>query len=261
MNLISLVLVNLGRNKRRTVLTFLSVMVALFLFCALGGVLDTLQESIKVGSETRLVVRNAISLVFPMPLSYRERIAAVPGVKRVAISQWFGGQDPKDPTTSTRSSASTTSTTRSTRRTSTLSPPRRRRRRVSVPDGIDPKLATYLVEQDACIVGRKLLEKMHWRLGQKVTVAGTIFPGSWEFTIRAVYAREEEVVRRGDDVVPLEVPRRARHVRPGSGRDLHPRAVGPGRGPRKSGSRSTTCSRTHRQRPAPRASRPSRPGS
>src|SRR5882762_5161394 len=83
MNFLSLVLVNLGRNKRRTILTLLSVMVALFLFCALGGVLDTLQESIKVGSQTRLVTRNKISLVFPMPLAYRERIRAVPGVKSV----------------------------------------------------------------------------------------------------------------------------------------------------------------------------------
>ena len=97
MSFLSLVLVNLGRNKRRTLLTLLSVTVALFLYCTLGGVLDTLQESIKVGSESRLVTRNAISLVFQIPLSYRERIAAVPGVKSVAIQQWFGGQDPKDP--------------------------------------------------------------------------------------------------------------------------------------------------------------------
>jgi putative ABC transport system permease protein len=81
MSLIGLVFVNLMRNKRRTILTLLSVTVALFLFCALGGVLDTLQESIKVGSESRLVTRNKISLVVPHAAVYRERIAAVPGVK------------------------------------------------------------------------------------------------------------------------------------------------------------------------------------
>ena len=97
MNLFSLVLVNLGRNKRRTVLTLLSITVALFLFCALGGVIDTLQDSIRFGSETRLVTRNKISLVFPMPIAYRERIASVPGVKNIAIQNWFGGTDPKDP--------------------------------------------------------------------------------------------------------------------------------------------------------------------
>src|SRR5262245_10193917 len=97
MNLFSLVLVNLGRNKLRTALTLMSVVVALFLFCALRGVLDTLAASIKVGSEARLVTRNAISLIFPLPLSYRERLIAIPGVKSVSYANWFGGRDPNDP--------------------------------------------------------------------------------------------------------------------------------------------------------------------
>src|SRR5438552_16348742 len=96
MNLMTLVFVNLGRNKLRTVLTMLSVMIALFLFCALRGVLDTLQASIKVGSETRLVTRNKISLIFPLPLAYRDRIAGISGVKAVSYGNWFGGRDPQD---------------------------------------------------------------------------------------------------------------------------------------------------------------------
>ena len=97
MNLFSLVLINLGRNKRRTLLTLLSVVIALFLFCTLRGVLDTLAASIRVSSETRLVSRNAISLIFPLPLAYRERFAALQGVKSVTYANWFGGQDPVDP--------------------------------------------------------------------------------------------------------------------------------------------------------------------
>src|SRR5213593_2679821 len=96
MNLFTLVLVGLGRNKIRTLLTMASVTVAVFLFCALGAVLDTLQASIKVSSETRLITRNAISLIFPLPLAYRERIAGIPGVKDVAYANWFGGRDPVD---------------------------------------------------------------------------------------------------------------------------------------------------------------------
>jgi putative ABC transport system permease protein len=88
---LKLVLVNLFRNPLRTFLTMASVTVALFLYCALGGILDTLQESIKVGSESRLVTRNKISLVQWMPMAYRSRIEAVPGVKRVAVQQWFRG--------------------------------------------------------------------------------------------------------------------------------------------------------------------------
>ena len=94
MNLLSLVLVNLGRNKLRTFLTTMSVVVALFLFCSLRGILDTLDASIRVGSEARLITRNAISLIFPLPPAYRERLAAIPGVKTVSYANWFGGRDP-----------------------------------------------------------------------------------------------------------------------------------------------------------------------
>ncbi len=96
MSFSKLVLVGLMRNKLRTGLTFLSITVALFLFSALGGILDTLADSIRVGSESRLVARNAISLVFPLPLSYRDQLLQVDGVKAVSYSNWFGGRDPVD---------------------------------------------------------------------------------------------------------------------------------------------------------------------
>src|SRR5688500_15353833 len=97
MNLFSLVLRNLSRNKLRTILTSLSVFVALFLFCSLRGVLDTLEDTIQVSSEQRVITRNKASLVFPLPLSYLERIRALDGVEAVSWSNWFGGLDPVDP--------------------------------------------------------------------------------------------------------------------------------------------------------------------
>jgi len=188
MGFLRLVLVNLGRNKRRTILTTLSIMVALFLFCALGGVLDTLAESIRVGSETRLVTRNAISLIFPLPLSYRDRIAAVPGVQGVTIQNWFGGQDPKDPHNFFAQFAvdAVTFLPIYSRDFDIIAaspaqgapPP---------PPGIDPQLASFMAELTACIVGEKLFTRMGWKLGQTVTLAGTIYPGDWPLTIRAVY--------------------------------------------------------------------------
>ncbi len=192
MNLLSLVLVNLGRNKLRTLLTLMSVTVALFLFCALGGVLDTLAESIRVSSRARLVTRNKISLIFPLPLSYRDRIAAVPGVKSVAIQNWFGGQDPKDPRNFFAQFAVDDAFLPIYRGDMDIldaSPPQAP---ISVPVGVDPKLASYLNEQTACIVGRKLMEKNGWKLGQTITLSGTIYPGTWPFTIRAVYGGRQK---------------------------------------------------------------------
>jgi putative ABC transport system permease protein len=188
MNLFSLVLVNLGRNKVRTTLTMASVVVALFLFCALRGVLDTLAASIKVGSEARLVTRNAISLIFPLPLAYRERLIAVPGVKSVAYANWFGGRDPVDPHDFYAQFAVDAETYlplfSSDIEIVAADPPQVA---MGVPAGVDPRLAAFMSERDACIVGESLFKRKKWRLGQTVPISGTIFPGTWPFKIRAVY--------------------------------------------------------------------------
>ena len=192
MGYVGLVLVNLGRNKRRTILTTLSVMVGVFLYCTLGGVLDTLQESIKVGSMSRLVSRNKISLIFPMPFSYRDRIAAVPGVKRVGFQNWFGGQDPKDTRQFFAQFAVDDQFFAVYRDDVEIVEASAPQVQVGVPEGTDPKLAAFFQEQTACVVGRKLMEKRGWKLGQTITLSGTIYPGNWEYTIRAVYAAKKK---------------------------------------------------------------------
>jgi putative ABC transport system permease protein len=197
--MIQLVLVNLFRNPLRTFLTMASVTVAIFLFCALGGVLDTLQESIKVGSETRLVTRNKVSLIFPLPLAYRARLEAVPGVSRVATSNWFGGTDPKSPREFFAQFAVDPSYFVIYRKDMNIIEASPAQAAASVPEGADPKLAAYFLEQTACVVGEKLMLKKGWKLGQTVTVAGTIYPGDWQFTIRAVYRATNKSF--GDEVL------------------------------------------------------------
>ena len=187
MKLLSLVFVNLGRNKRRTILTTLSVMVGVFLFCALGGVLDTMNQTIKLGSLTRLVTRNKISLIFPLPYSYRDRLAAVPGVKNVGVQNWFGGTDPKDPHNFFAQFAVDENFLAIYRPDVEIVEYSQPQVQAAVPEGNDPKLAAFFQEQTGCIVGRKLMEKFGWKLGQTVTVSGTIYPGDWPMTIRAVY--------------------------------------------------------------------------
>lgn len=188
MSLASLVWVNLGRNKRRTVLTMLAVTVALFLFCSLQGVLDTLEESIRVGSESRLAVTNRISLVFLLPRNYGERIAAVPGVESVTWMNWFGGIDPVENRMSFAQFAIDAPTFLPMYAedleivAGSPAPPG-----IAVPAGVDPVLAAFMSEQTACVVGETLARRKGWDLGQTVTLAGTIFPGDWPFTVRAIY--------------------------------------------------------------------------
>jgi putative ABC transport system permease protein len=54
----------------------------------------------------------------------------------------------------------------------------------------EDQAAAFLRERTAAIAGVGLMEKYGWRVGQTVTLKGTIFPGDWEFTIRAVYTPE-----------------------------------------------------------------------
>jgi putative ABC transport system permease protein len=193
MNMFSLVLVGLGRNKLRTALTLMSVTVALFLFSALGGILDTLADSVRVSSESRLVTRNAVSLVLILPKAYRERLAAVEGVTNVGFANWFGGQDPNDPGNFFAQFAIDAPTYLPIYERDVeiveASPPQAK---VALPDGLDPKLASFMSELNACIVGQTLFKRMGWKLGQTITLSGTIFPGEWPFTIRAVYHAKEK---------------------------------------------------------------------
>jgi len=188
MELLSLVRTNLLRNKLRTILTTLSVFVALFLFCALRGVTDTLQDTIAVGSEQRLITRNKLSLVFPLPMSQLEQLRAMPGIKGVSWSNWFGGQDPVDPSNFYAQFAIDAKTYlpmySSDLEIVDASPAPQG---TPVATGVDPKLAAFMNERTACIVGEGLLAKNKWKLGQTIHINGTIYPGSWPFTIRAVY--------------------------------------------------------------------------
>lgn len=188
MNLLSLVLVNLGRNPLRTLLTMASITVALFLFCALGGVLDTLDDAVQFGSESRLATRNAISLVFPIPLAYRDKIATIPGVRRICLQNWFGGRDPVNPHEFFAQFAVDPENFFPMYQRElaivAASPPQAE---ISLPPGLDPKLAAFMSEQTACVVSDELLQKMSWKVGQTIHLDGTIYPGSWPFTIRAVF--------------------------------------------------------------------------
>ncbi|MGH7725972.1 MAG: ABC transporter permease [Candidatus Eiseniibacteriota bacterium] len=188
MKLLGLVWSNLTRNKLRTILTMLSVFVALFLFCALRSVVTTLNATIEVGSEQRLVTRNKVSLVFPLPMAHLERIRAIPGVSVVSWSNWFGALDPaneRDFFAQFAVDAPTYFPMYATDFEIVEASPALAG--APVPAGVEPKLAAFLNERTACVVGAGLMKRKGWKLGQTIHLNGTIYPGDWPFTIRAVY--------------------------------------------------------------------------
>jgi putative ABC transport system permease protein len=98
MKYISLVFKSAARNRRRTLLTILSVAIAVFLFAALYSVLDAFNAATEASSSTRIVTIRSTSLIFWMPTSHYEVVKATPGIRDVTYAAWFGGvyKDPKN---------------------------------------------------------------------------------------------------------------------------------------------------------------------
>ena len=94
-----LVLKHLRKNWLRTASTVLAMAVCIFLFCVLQTVIAAVNFGLHAGNTNRLVVRDdAVSSPTLLPMSYKQKIAAIPGVKDVVIVNWFGGiyRDPKN---------------------------------------------------------------------------------------------------------------------------------------------------------------------
>jgi putative ABC transport system permease protein len=178
-----LVLANLGRHKRRVFLTISSVALALFLFASLRTVVTTLARSAQFGSARRLIVQNATGLVFPLPLSYGNRLKADKGITQVSWANWFGGRYGDGKRFFAQFAIDPTSYL-------SMYP------EISVPE--DQKQA-FIRERSSAMIGRRLLDVFGWKLGQNVTIQGTIFPGDWTFTVRAVYTPTDPVIN--DDVL------------------------------------------------------------
>ncbi len=183
MKFLHLVLANLGRHKRRTFLTIASVALALFLFASLRTVVTTLERAAQFGSARRLVMTNATGFVLPLPLSYANRIGAAKGVRSVTWANWFGGKYGDNQRFFAQFAVDPESYLE-------MYP------EIVLPE--DQKQA-FFRERSSAIVGRRLLDVFGWRLGQDVTIQGTIFPGDWTFTIRGVYTPSDPVIN--DDMM------------------------------------------------------------
>lgn len=178
MKYVPLVLANLGRHKRRTILTVLGIALALFLFASLRTVVTTIESASEAGSARRLVVTNATGIVFALPLSYANRLRAVDGVEAVSWASWFGGRYGDGRRFFAQFSIDPESYLE-------IYP------EIVVPE--DQKGA-FLSERTSALVGARLLDTFGWRLGQDVTLQGTIYPGDWTFTIRAVYTSSDPII-------------------------------------------------------------------
>ncbi len=166
-----LILANLLRKKIRTSLTIGSFAVALFLFGLLAVVRGGFSQALDVAGADRLVVINRVSIIQPLPLSYKERLLNIPGVKEVTFDSWFGGvyQDERNffPQFAIDDE----------------------NQRAMFPEFVvpDDQWQAFVADREGCIVGEGLAGRFHWKVGDRIPIKGTIYTGTWEFNIRGVY--------------------------------------------------------------------------
>jgi len=178
MRFFTLLRANLFRHKRRTLLTIASVALALFLFASLRTVVTTIGAAAQFGSARRLVTTNATGIVFPLPVAYANRLATIDGVEKVTWANWFGGRYGDGKRFFANFAVDAESYL-------DLYP------EMSVPP--DQRQA-FLQDRAGALIGSRLVDVFGWKVGQNVTLQGTIFPGDWTFTIRGVYTPTDKVI-------------------------------------------------------------------
>jgi len=178
MRIFKIIFKNTLRHKLRTGLTIIGIAAAVLAFSLLRTVISAWYAGVEASAANRLITRSAISLIFPLPLSYMTQIKQIPGVTNVTYANWFGGVyiNEKNFFPQMAIDAKTFFD---------LYP------EIGLPE--DQK-STFMKERKACIAGRKLVNKYHWKIGETIALRGVIFPGNWEFVLRGVYHGTQKIV-------------------------------------------------------------------
>jgi putative ABC transport system permease protein len=172
-----LIIKNLLRNRRRTILTFLSIATSITLltvFCAtyryFGNPL--------MPSDFRLLLMVAprTSLMVPLPLSYGERIARLPGVVATTpinmVDGLYGGRDDfmfalaSDPATFLKVYTDW-----------------------HLPED---QRAAYIREKTAALAGRRTALKYGWKLGDRIQLRSPGYHVDLDLILRGIYTAEDE---------------------------------------------------------------------
>jgi len=169
---LKLIVRNVFRQKLRSALTAFGIMVALIAFGLLRTVVDAWYAGVDAASASRLITRNAISLNFSLPISYESKIRQVDGVTGVSSANWFGGVYISEKNFFPQFAIDAASYF-------ALFP------EILIEPG---ERKAFLHDRKGALVGRKLAKAYGWNLGDVVPVRGTIYPGTWSFVIRGIYA-------------------------------------------------------------------------
>ena len=167
-----LIFANLLRKKVRLILTIGSFAVALFLFAFLAVVKDAFGRGADVAGADRLVIINRTSIINTIPLSYRDKILRIPGVKNITHNNWFGGvyKDEKNFFPQF-----------------VIDPENQRQvfPEMLVPDD---QWNAFLKDRQGAIAGARTAQRFGWKIGDRIPIKTTLYGGgAWEFNLIGIY--------------------------------------------------------------------------
>lgn len=171
MKILKLILKNPLRHKLRTVLTILGIAIAVIAFGLLRTVVTAWYVGVEGASANRLITRQAVSFIFPLPYSYRDKITQVDGVEIVTFANWFGGVyiDKNQFFARIAADAQTIFDVYSEFLIS------------------KEELETFKKERNSCVLGEAIAKQYNLKIGDVMTLEGDIYPGTWDFVVRGIY--------------------------------------------------------------------------
>lgn len=172
---------NLGRNKLRTALTLLVSVVAIVAFLFFRTVLWSWNAAAEQAATDRIGTRHKVSFIMRLPARYAEEVRQTPGVKQVAHASWFGAKDPAHPNEFFGTIAVEPADF------------------LAVYDEIvvpPEQVEAWKQNRKGALVGDAIAKKLGWKVGDKIHLQGTIYPGDWEFEISGIYTAKRATVDR-----------------------------------------------------------------
>ena len=172
---------NLRRKRVRTTLTIASIVVAFLLFGVLEAFRSALSAGVELAGRDRLVTISKISLIQPLPLSYLERVRAIPGVVVATAHSWFGGiyQDDKNQVVAIVVTPETFFET--------------------YPEFVldEKQKRAWIAERSGAIVGRTLAQRFGWKVGDTIPLRSGIWTqrdgsSTWDLKVSGIFDNELE---------------------------------------------------------------------
>ena len=171
MKILKLIFANALRHKLKNISHNLGIAIAVIAFGLLRTVVTVWDSSVDAASANRLITRQAVSFIFPLPYAYRDKIKDVEGVKTVSYANWFGGIY-KDKNNFFARLAVDAETIFDVMQEFLIT---------------DEELANFKKERNACVIGESIAKQYNIKIGDQMVLEGDIFPGRWEFIVRGIY--------------------------------------------------------------------------